>query len=302
MFTGGNGAPIRLAAVMMRKFILSVAVLLSITASHANAALTIRGYDPAKHDRYVNDPAFIGASYDWSGVGHQGTHWATMISPSYYLTAFHAGANGTISFDPDNVPGGQVTGTTSTLTRVGTSDLYVGKLTTPVASNIVKYPILVLPSLSAYTGQTMFVVGQGATDGSGTDVQDDRVGRNQIDQIVSATVSGTTGIATVWDYDLTGGTDDDEALTQPNDSGAPDFIVANGQLTLVGIRWFQTQVSEQDPTPNGSGSSFVPWYVNEIATIVAAGGESITVVPEPASLGVVLASSLVLIARRRRLS
>jgi hypothetical protein len=293
-----------LSAVMMRKLVLTVAALLSLSASQSDAAMTIRGYtgsSDVRYDRYANNASFIGANFNFFGVGHDAsTHWATMISPSYFLTAFHAGASGTISFDVDNVPGGQLSYTTSSLTRVGATDLYVGKLTTPVVANITKYAIAVLPTVPDYIGKTMFVVGQGATDGSSTDVQDDRVGRNQIDQVGNATVSGTTGVATVWDYDLAGGTGDDETLTQGNDSGAPDFLDINGQLALVGIRWFRTSVSTQD----ASGSSFVPWYYSEIADIVWVGSdntESVTfVAPEPASASVLLASSLALLARRRR--
>jgi hypothetical protein len=54
------------------------------------------------HDRFYTgaDKAFIGAAFDWSGVGgavSTGTTapstgpWATMISPSYFVSAIHYG-------------------------------------------------------------------------------------------------------------------------------------------------------------------------------------------------------------------
>src|SRR5262245_40862454 len=69
-------------------------------AASARADLTVQGYSPAtagRYDRFLNDPSFIGSAYNWSGVG-RGINtisnadvggWATMISPSYFISANH---------------------------------------------------------------------------------------------------------------------------------------------------------------------------------------------------------------------
>jgi len=47
-------------------FLLVVISLLS--ASPARAAMVLQGYDPQLHDRFNNDPSFIGNPYNWSGI------------------------------------------------------------------------------------------------------------------------------------------------------------------------------------------------------------------------------------------
>ena len=45
-----------------------------------------QGSSPA-NDRFLNSPSFIGAPYNWSGVGlSNGGSWATMISPTYFVS------------------------------------------------------------------------------------------------------------------------------------------------------------------------------------------------------------------------
>src|ERR1035437_4044631 len=79
----------------MRRFlaILAAVVLLPTIAS---ANLRLQTTDPSVIEQYndrfstAGNKAFIGEGYDWSGVGQDirsglPTHWAVMISPSYFL-------------------------------------------------------------------------------------------------------------------------------------------------------------------------------------------------------------------------
>jgi hypothetical protein len=247
------------------------------------------------------DKAFIADGFDFSGVGRpsSGT-FVTMISPSYFLTATHVGVGGTATFQPTNTLGAGQTYTIDPLFSAvlenpddSGSDLYLGRLTTPVANNITIYPIAMIGSESAYIGQTMFVYGKGG--GIGTDL--DRVGRNTIDSLDFFEVDGAgTGQGYISFYDQpTGGVGDDESLLVGGDSGAPNFLVVDGQLALVGINWF-TGYLEEDPEQLLSGGSFIPFYAGQLQPLM--GSETVTYVPEPASLMILLACIPVL-ARRR---
>ncbi|HEV7298259.1 MAG TPA: trypsin-like serine protease [Tepidisphaeraceae bacterium] len=274
----------------------------------SNAALHIDGYTPARHDRFANSPSFIGAGYDFSGVGHAGGSWATMISPSYFLTAAHASpaVNSTATFDADNVPGGTVSYTVASAVTLknpdgSNSDLRLGRLTTPLnpLHNIATYAIPLLGDNSAYIGRSQFVYGRGnAGDTS------DRVGRNTIDEIIPPNpndnfdVGGVEGYATISYYD--DGSGIDETFLQGGDSGAPNFIDVGGQLTLVGINWFN---ATDDKTKEwvASGGSFVPAYAQQIADAMV--GESFVAVPEPGVVGVlVVALGVGVMLRRRRVA
>jgi hypothetical protein len=296
------------AACLMSSFVLAP----------AKAELQIRGYDPARHDRFYSgaNPAFIGGSLDFSGVGRvgDGGGWATMISPHYFVSAFHAQIGGSnVTFNIGNGPGAQQVTYSADgsyqqrLTSFGSSsDLYVGRLNLnqTIDPRIKNYPIANLPPTSitfdgANGGPPVTV-----TNPNGNYINRDilvyglghRVGRNRIDSINGeGPIGGTSGFATRWDYDTVShptSTGIDEALTQGGDSGAPDFTVINGQLALVGVRWFVTGGNL------GSGSTFVPAYLSQFNGVT--GTERITtLVPEPAALALLLTLPAVWLRRRR---
>ena len=266
-----------------------------------------------------------------SGVGmvyqsNSGTlgDWATMISPSYFISAWHEHPGGTFnnnafnSIDPNTLltlrfynsndrngalkntqiipairadtppPKGNFTA----VGEIGNGDLWLGKLSTPVSSQIAKYPILADASSTANTNfyntsPTMYTfgVGTGGTgDLGGLFGTLQRVGRNQIDHkfisggqqsvlpdLTDLGASGTDphniGQNFRWMYGpntLSGFSHsdlgDDESMVNGGDSGAPDFINLSPYSTaaIVGVNWFQFTLGSSGI---GSGSTFVPGYI-----------------------------------------
>ena len=81
-------------------FILCVAwIAVIFVATPCKAYMTIEAIagntsaPSPQYDRFQNDPSFIGSAVNWSGVGMafsatgQSGDWATMISPSYFISA-----------------------------------------------------------------------------------------------------------------------------------------------------------------------------------------------------------------------
>lgn len=214
------------------------------------AATQIRDYDDARHDRLYSgtDKAFIGADYDWSGVGfidantNDGRLWATLISDRYFLSAehWHPGTNQTVKFFEGNdtvgtsrsydVAGGE---------RIGETDLWVGKLATVADVSLRRYPVFDLDQDDDYVGRVLHTYGQVH-----------RVARNVADS-VKTYEEDESAAQTLWfDYDnddspSVGG---DECYLNIYDSGAPSFSVYDGELALVGIHWSVTGPGIGTPT------------------------------------------------------
>jgi hypothetical protein len=281
--------------------------LLFLIAVSTASALDIDGYDPALHDRFSSgyptapvpntSASFIGAAYDWSGVGWNSANPEqsfAMISDRYFVYAEHFAPGPTISFLTSshtvftaNVSSTLFQATSSTLGLPG--DLAVGMLSEPLDASlgIASYPIFSLPSFSAYTGLEMLVYGHGATNGSSP-----RIGTNIIDGIVPFDLFGTTAP----DAEMIGfsdsGTPIGEAFLIAGDSGSPSFVAINGQLALVGTHT-ATDFVGGIPT---SFDSFVPDYLASLD----AHGVSYRVVPEPSSAILLTLGFGAWMARRRR--
>jgi hypothetical protein len=213
--------------------LLLIAVVLGLLSAASPAEMYLQGIGTdhelsSTHDRFYSgaDKAFIGQGYDWSGIGrNQAGQWAVMISPSYFVSAYHAHPDpgDTLTFHSDNNAGGPAYVTTGIIEGIlipGTSDLYLGKLTTPIpaADNIATYPLWTLSSTSAYVGKDLFVYGTY-----------NKVGRNSVYYVSPTQVYYT--------YNATGGDGPDEAYLESGDSGGPSFGYANGQLALLGVHW-----------------------------------------------------------------
>jgi hypothetical protein len=248
----------------------------------------------ARNDRFYSgwDKAFIGQPYDWSGVGSSsnGT-WATMISPTYFVSAWHfrPAPGDTITF----YTGNSYSSTSHTYTvgsfgyqtsSVGLggsysgSDLWLGQLTSPVDASIAKYPVEVLPDNAAYIGQTIWTYGY-----------THRVGKNNIDSIsvLDGIYTPETTEVMYFGYNAAGGQGFDECYLEGGDSGGPAFTVVNGSLALLGTGFVNGADLGLGPTVfDGapSGDAFVPHYVNQLNAQMT-GGEHVTVVvPEPGTL------------------
>jgi hypothetical protein len=264
----------------------------------------------ARNDRFYSgaDKAFIGQPYDWSGVGHSsnGT-WATMISPTYFVSAwhFHPAAGDTITF----YTGNSFSSTNYSYT-VGTfgyqtsaaglggsfsgSDLWLGQLTTPVATSIAKYPVEVLPNTADYIGQTIWTYGYPY-----------RVGKNNIDSIsvLDGVYMPETTQVMYFNYNATGGQGFDECYLEGGDSGGPAFTAVDGSLALLGTGFVNGSDLGLGPTVfDGapSGDAFVPYYVSQLNAHMTDGEQVRVVVPEPGTLLLLGVAAAALVCCKRR--
>jgi hypothetical protein len=259
------------------------------------AQMTVYRYSdqPGKYDRFLNDPAFIGAGYNWSGVG-RGINtttnnldvgsWGTMISSSYFITANHfnptvVGANALRFYYTNSTSGGYEDHTYTTVGNIG-GDLWLGKLDTPVGNNVAKYPIPSLPNYSSYGNLPLTIFGL-STPYPGT-AAGVRLGTNNIDPqnalnggppVTSYLIGSTTGNTYTFNYSITSGAG--EAKLELGDSGAPNFYTVNGMPTVIGINWYALM--------NGSGSTAVPTYISALQAAMI--GEQPTIVTATGILG-----------------
>ena len=268
----------------------------------ATATMVIRDFQALRHERFYvgTNKAFVGDPYDWSGVG-QGTsgQWATLVSDNYFISAthYHPAVGSNVTFWETNslanpshtysVAGGQ---------RIGGTDLWVGWFGSAVNTNIQRYPVLDLSTVSDYLGLVQYNYGV-----------NHRVGRNVTNAFGTETVDASTGYVWYADYDnndtpLVGG---DETFLQGGDSGGPSFNVTAGQLALIGIHW---AISNEFPGTNQGElfvDSAVPAYINDINFVLNHKSQSLTVIPEPSVmlwLCGILAVGAVTTRRRLRFS
>lgn len=211
------------------------------------AALQVTNYSSPVNDRFSSGFAtnpvantntdFVGAGFDWSGVGWSatdGTKGFGFISPQHYLVATHYGGAPEIrlrQIDGDLVAGSQ-RGVTSTGLGVplnSSPDLSLGTLNAPVGlSQVARYAVLDLNfsstsnSTSAYENLLVFLYGRGPNGSSSP-----RIGLTTIAEVFS---SGTNQFFT---------TPRTEVQLEGGDSGSPAFLAwtnVNGvkEITIIG--------------------------------------------------------------------
>lgn len=293
-------------------------LLLSLVAPVFLSGLTISGYSEAANDRFFNDPGFLLADYDVSGVARSSDgKWGTLVSNNVFLSAnhLHPAIGSTLTFFTGNDPNG------STVTRTVTSgqrlvtgvDLWVGVLDTPVDSSITSYAFpstdinsttdlynTILPSAAAVmTGKTP------GSDGT-LGLTDMAFGLNRIDLFADeVTVGDSTNSAILADDDTGTGNPmvSYESYLVGGDSGAPLFLPLNDgssfALLLLGINWFNgtaefTSGGETVET-NISGFTYLGNYDTELSAYISANA-----VPEPATWGFLIGLATLVGALRRR--
>ncbi|MCX6952253.1 MAG: hypothetical protein NTV51_08820 [Verrucomicrobia bacterium] len=286
---------------------LHTALLSSLLAGLASpaVALDVFNYSPTVNERFDSGFAtspvanasgsFIGAGFDFSGVGWQTAASAfsvTMITAQNFVTARHAAPapGSTVTFfSQDGVLRTYTVGSVSTISYNGASadpsDLVVGTLTAaiPASDHIAAYPILfngTAPSaidLAGYSAPTMLVYGQGG-----------RIGSNTIDGFVNGDLyplGNPNGVADSlyfhMDFDpITG-----QAQGQGGDSGSPTFSTVGGSLSLVGVHSAIGTIGSDAATFD----NFLAWptILAQINDVAAASGQTVgltvTAIPEPAT-------------------
>ena len=138
-------------------------------------ALDITGYDATTNDRFASgfptvpvnnsSPTFVGADYDWSGVGWSTTTAAAssykgfgFLSPQHYLVARHYGGSTAVRLLESD--GTVVEGTQQSVSNLGfgaplngNPDLSIGTLTAPLSTmaHVARYAVLDLYTTSTST-------------------------------------------------------------------------------------------------------------------------------------------------------
>ncbi len=124
-------------------FHMRILSILLLSFLSVRAQTTINNFDTLTNDRFANDPSFVGAGLDFSGIGRttQGSgRFATLISDNVFLTANHFRAAGEVTFFADNDPNS--TAIVRTVTggqQLGDSDLFIGIFDRALPSSINRF-------------------------------------------------------------------------------------------------------------------------------------------------------------------
>jgi hypothetical protein len=283
-----------------------ILVLCAKTGVHG--AINIDAFASAQNDRYANNAQFIMNQYDLSGVAIANDgRFVTMISENVFLSAHHFyPSNGTsVTFYTGNDPSGtSATRTIQSSQRIGTTDIRIGILNSPLSSAYKTYDFSTEDITSFSNGsnaftrsdiylQNAFILGRSPTAFATS--QDLAVGRNLIDRWYSSvTVSGTTDSSVVSVVNSSGDANfvTHEAHLQIGDSSAPMFIDnGSGGLTMAGINWF----IGNDGSNDLNGQSYLGNYDTEIQNYIDANE-----VPEMQHFGLFLSLALGIQVLRRR--
>lgn len=249
------------------------------------SGLIVQGYNATAHDRFTGFPAapvmnpdFIHDASRYTGVGwwvntftSLGTVYSqvTAVSPVHLLTATHATPPGGTAIHFIDSSGALVTRFLASATAVpnnilGSSDLCVMTLSSPLPATVFIYPWLNLPGgESSYEGLDLVVLGQtpnGPPRGAECPASHSYEGFSTISTI------GNTRAAR-WQFHAVNSPAGSCALS-PGDSGGPSFHLTGGQPAIVGVHLAAvTTGAETD-----SYDTFVPHYAGAVDTILGLAG------------------------------
>lgn len=214
--------------------LLSLSLIPQVTALEWASVGGEDHYDAARHNPFLQDPAFIAPTLDLSGVGvyhlynppaNDNYFWVTMVSDTYFITASHTAAN---NYEDDEVHFYQGNNPTpaeaiaidDTYHAVIGEDLWVGRLKSAPSSDVKRYPLIKRPEGTNYAGidgidLKLYLVG--ARTGEWGEAQS-RVGLNDISQHY--------GNHLYYNYDFSQ-QGIDEVRTLCCDSSAPSFVASH---------------------------------------------------------------------------
>lgn len=293
--------------------------LVFLPAVAANAATSIQSFSPATNDRLANDPAFVGAAYDYSGVGRDATgRWLTMLSSTVFISANHYHPSGLVTFYPGNDPlAVPETSTVASAERIGVTDLYIGTLAAPLSGSIASYGFVTVPLTNANFGSSplfeelayMGGISPTTTGYGANKATNETVGTNLLEGFekeaaalggfgdLLITVNNQPGDG-AYGFSLT----TYEAQLASGDSGSPLFVISGGHLVLAGIALgVTTEPTDIDPGPGVAGRvlsafGYTGGSAEKIQSYLDTGALP---VPEPGAL-VLVFISLTAVCRRRR--
>jgi len=234
-------------------------------------------YDPARHNPFARDPAFIAPTLDLSGVGQfykpapfYNYFWATMISDTYFVTARHVIPADSYDYDVhfyhdnDPTPAESITIDDTYLAWFG--DLAIGRLLSAPSSAVKRFSLIKRPEGTNYAGipdidPELFLVGVHTATSEYGEAQS-RVGLNDISQHY--------GDSLYFNYDF-GQRGVDEARTVCCDSSAPSFVANHyGNFALAGIH-----TDDRDMNVSSLASAIAAEVHN-----ASGGAESVTIVSD----------------------
>ncbi len=304
-----------------------------LCGARSSPGLEIYDYSATKNNMYINtstpsglapnpSPDFIGLGIDYSGVGlgedNTFGRASVLIGSQYFLTVKHRadefnGSNPTYQsiriVDRNNTLHDYSVSTITPLhytdgSGTHVSDLVLGKLTAPITDPVAFYPIY-SPTVDL-TNKPFQVAGLFASKNDTTAVGGAAVGLNNFDGIAPFDDGDALGAyrSQGFSYSYTLGASN-EAGVVAGDSGAPSFLIYKGFPALIGLH-AGNSTATGNPLANTTYDStdvYLPYYVDEIQSLLSANGAQLTVVPEPSS-GVLLLAGVagagLLLQRRRR--
>lgn len=274
------------------------------------AALEIRSYNAARHDRFLDfpsapkvNPDFRYGATDLTGVGWyiapsntavERRRQYTMVSPRHFVGANHfkPSTNGSLSFlSEDGVVRTYAIGTVQAILNSdgNASDLLLGTLEEEISpeDGVNFQPFLSLPD-AAYIGRELIFMGH-QRPGTPTLRAGRAVFQARSEFGAGTAVGGNTGIQRTevftWTYQenrllFTG--DANDSFTEPGDSGSPSLVDVNGRGALVGTHTAAGSASVLISNQNISYDTFVPFYVDDLNEAMAEHGYHMTrAVPGP---------------------
>ena len=291
---------------------LPIVLATCLLAANPARALVIKNFSDATDSRFTSNtsysswidtapanPTFQYSSYDFSGVGWRynssdataSRQAIALVSAQYALTAWHVAPTTSESVRFRSTSGSVLTYGINSVTRIGSTDLALIRLQTAVAPTDNINRLQIADFGSSWLGEDLLLYGRGSPG----DFTSHRVGTGSVFATANITVSGSTGWTLQSRY-VTATATTGEAYFQTGDSGSPMLAFYSGQIALAGINW---------AVASGTGyydsiATRVADYDTSIDAILSSDGQSLSVVPEPATTALCLLASVMVWAGRRR--